>query len=71
MPTSTKPRNEVRTSTGVRLKPEIRAKVKDLADERRWTISAYIEWITEQHIAALQPSPVEKSRPASKSPRSK
>ena len=59
MPTSKKVSNERKVSTGVRLDPELRVKLEELAAARRWTVSSYIEWLVQQHIAEVDAPPAE------------
>ena len=57
MPTSKKVPNERKVSTGVRLDPELRVKLEELAAARRWTVSSYVEWVLEQHVADMEAHP--------------
>jgi predicted DNA-binding protein len=57
MPTRRKAPGELKISTGVRLKPDVRARLEELAASRRWTIAGYIEWLIEQHLEDLDAHP--------------
>ena len=49
--------SDLKETVSTRLTPPMRSALANLAAERRWTISAYIEWALEQHIAELAKKP--------------
>jgi hypothetical protein len=52
---------ELRDVVSTRLRKEDRARLAKLATERRWTVSAYVEWVLEQHLAATAPKPARRA----------
>lgn len=43
-------REPAKMQSSVSLKPEVYSRVKRLAAEKRWSMSATIEWICEEHF---------------------
>ena len=58
--------DSVKESTGVRLEKSLRATLRDLAAERRWTLSGYIEWVLEQHVDSIRSTKAKSPRPVKK-----